>query len=73
LPKQHKKVKWDYENFDGDSSNVYDEGWKLYLGGTELWEYVPDSNENFMTGFQELVFIRMLLALHSGRHLWSGS
>lgn len=47
VAKISQKVKWELQNFDGENSNIYDEGWIRYLDDTELWEYIPDSNPDY--------------------------
>jgi hypothetical protein len=47
VARQAQKVKWESNNFDGDVTSLYDEGWKHYLKDTVLWEYVPGSNPDF--------------------------
>lgn len=44
VAKTAKKIKWDYANFDGENSDIFEEGWIRYLDKAELWEYVPRSN-----------------------------
>jgi hypothetical protein len=39
-----QQVKWDYSNFDSETSEFYDEGWRYFYEGTVLWEYIPNSN-----------------------------